>query len=32
VVSNKKIVNAIGKELPIDSKKGLLETFESFKN
>ena len=31
VVSNKKIINAIGKELPIDSKKGLLETFESFK-
>ena len=30
VVSNKKIINAIGKELPIDSKKGLLETFESF--
>ena len=31
VVSNKKIINAIGKELPIDSKKGLLKTFESFK-
>lgn len=31
VVSNKKIINAIGKELPIDSKKGLLETFDSFK-
>ena len=31
VVSNKKIINAIGKELPIDSKKGILETFESFK-
>ena len=30
VVSNKKIINAIGKELPIDSKKGLLKTFESF--
>ena len=30
VVSNKKIINAIGKELPVDSKKGLLETFESF--
>lgn len=31
VVSNKKIINAIGKELPIGSEKGLLETFESFK-
>ena len=31
VVSNKKIINAIGKELPIGSKKGLLETFKSFK-
>ena len=31
VVSNKKIKNAIGKELPICSVKGLLETFESFK-
>ena len=31
VVSNKKIINAIGKELPICSKKGLLETFKSFK-
>ena len=31
VVSNKKIINAIGKELPVDSKKGLLETFDSFK-
>jgi nucleoside-diphosphate-sugar epimerase len=31
VVSNQKIVNAIGKPLPIESKKGLLETFESFR-
>ena len=31
VVSNKKIINAIGKELPIGSEKGLLETFKSFK-
>ena len=31
VVSNKKIINAIGKELPIGSKKGLLETFKSFR-
>ncbi|MDC3105183.1 NAD-dependent epimerase/dehydratase family protein [bacterium] len=31
VVSNKKIMKAIGKELPICSVKGLLETFESFK-
>lgn len=30
IVSNKKIVNAIGKELPVASKDGLLETFESF--
>jgi nucleoside-diphosphate-sugar epimerase len=32
VVCNKKITNAIAKELPIDSKNGLLKTFESFKN
>ena len=32
VVSNKKIIKAIGKKLPIGSEKGLLETFESFKN
>ena len=32
VVSNKKIINAIGKELPVGSKKGLLETFKSFQN
>ena len=31
VVSNKKIINAIGKELPIGSEKGLLETFKSFR-
>lgn len=31
VVSNEKIVNAIGKPLPIDSKKGLINTFQSFK-
>lgn len=32
VVSNSKIVAAIGKTLPISSKEGLLRTFESFKN
>lgn len=32
VVSNQKIVAAIGKELPILSKEGLLKTFKSFKN
>ena len=32
VVSNKKIINAIGKELPVGSKEGLLETFKSFIN
>ncbi|MDC0568429.1 NAD-dependent epimerase/dehydratase family protein [Akkermansiaceae bacterium] len=31
VVSNDKIKGAIGKELPINSKAGLLETFNSFK-
>lgn len=31
VVSNAKIVTAIGKSLPISSKEGLLKTFESFK-
>lgn len=30
VVSNRKIVDAMGKPLPIDSKNGLLHTFESF--
>ncbi len=32
VVSNQKIVAAIGKELPISSKEGLIKTFKSFKN
>ena len=31
VVSNQKIVTAIGKPLPIDSKEGMLKTFQSFK-
>ncbi|WP_348823525.1 NAD-dependent epimerase/dehydratase family protein [Flavobacterium aestuarii] len=31
VVSNKKIREAIGKELPVSSREGLLITFESFK-
>jgi nucleoside-diphosphate-sugar epimerase len=31
VVSNHKIVGAIGKPLPIGSKEGLLKTFHSFK-
>jgi nucleoside-diphosphate-sugar epimerase len=31
VVSNRKIVTAIGKPLPIQSKEGLLKTFQSFK-
>lgn len=31
VVSNKKIVAAVGKPLPIESKAGLLKTFDSFK-
>lgn len=31
VVSNQKIVGAIGKPLPVGSKEGLLKTFESFK-
>ncbi|NDP22394.1 MAG: NAD-dependent epimerase/dehydratase family protein, partial [Paludibacter sp.] len=31
VVSNAKIVTAIGKELPIMAQEGLLRTFESFK-
>ena len=30
VVSNQKIVNAIGKQLPVSSKEGLLLTFKSF--
>jgi nucleoside-diphosphate-sugar epimerase len=32
VVSNQKIVAAIGKPLPIKSKDGLLKTFKSFKH
>ncbi len=31
VVSNKKIVDALGKTLPVSSRNGLLKTFESFK-
>ena len=31
VVSNRKIVTAIGKPLPINSKEGLMKTFDSFK-
>lgn len=31
VVSNQKIVTAMGKPLPIESKAGLLKTFDSFK-
>jgi nucleoside-diphosphate-sugar epimerase len=31
VVSNKKIIEAIGKPLPVASKDGLLMTFDSFK-
>ena len=31
VVSNKKIVQAIGENLPTSSEKGLLKTFKSFK-
>ena len=30
VVSNKKIIKAIGKPLPVSSKEGLLKTFKSF--
>jgi nucleoside-diphosphate-sugar epimerase len=30
VVSNKKIMEAIGKPLPVNSKDGLLQTFKSF--
>ena len=32
IVSNKKIINAIGKPLPISSSEGLIKTFKSFKN
>ena len=31
VVSNAKITQAIGKQVPINAKEGLLKTFESFK-
>jgi nucleoside-diphosphate-sugar epimerase len=31
VVSNQKIVKAIGKSLPVSSKEGLMQTFKSFK-
>jgi nucleoside-diphosphate-sugar epimerase len=31
VVSNKKLIHAIGKPLPIESNEGLLKTFKSFK-
>ncbi len=31
VVSNKKLMNAIGKPLPVSSREGLLKTFQSFK-
>ena len=30
VVCNKKIIQAIGKKLPIRSEEGMLKTFESF--
>jgi nucleoside-diphosphate-sugar epimerase len=32
VVSNQKIKSAIGKELPVSVKDGLLKTFNSFNN
>ena len=32
VVSNEKIVKALGKQFPVKAKDGLLKTFESFKN
>jgi hypothetical protein len=31
VVSNQKIVTALGKPLPIESRDGLLKTFQTFK-
>ena len=31
IVSNQKIVSALGKPLPVNAKTGLLKTFESFK-
>jgi nucleoside-diphosphate-sugar epimerase len=30
VVSNKKLISAIGKPLPVSSREGLLKTFRSF--
>jgi hypothetical protein len=30
VVSNKKLMSAIGKPLPVSSREGLLKTFQSF--
>jgi nucleoside-diphosphate-sugar epimerase len=30
VVSNEKLINAIGKSLPVTSREGLLKTFQSF--
>jgi nucleoside-diphosphate-sugar epimerase len=32
VVSNKKLMSAIGKPLPVSSREGLLKTFKSFSN
>jgi nucleoside-diphosphate-sugar epimerase len=32
VVSNRKLLNAIGKPLPVSSREGLLKTFNSFQN
>lgn len=32
IVSNKKILNSIKKELPIKSKNGMIKTFNAFKN
>ena len=31
IVSNNKIINAIGKPLPVSTRGGLLKTFKSFK-
>lgn len=31
VVSNQKIVRALGKSLPVESREGMLKTFQSFK-
>lgn len=32
IVSNKKIINTLGKTLPITTETGLIKTFESFRN